>query len=134
MRLTKLQEMTKINEVTSSGGFFTEARGYSDSGEFTDEFYDLFTQSTKMKKVMKNQKWMDYMKSTDFHSMNSDCQDAAKDAIRAVVALENALQRIDRVFDKINGTDEYDDNDDMSMEDPDMLDPEVDDEVPTKGK
>jgi hypothetical protein len=134
MHLKNLQEMTKINEVTSGGGFFTEAKGYSDSGEFTDEFYGLFQQSTKMKMIMKNQKWMDYMKMSDYHTMDSTCQDAAKDAIRAVIALENALQRIDKAFDKINGVDD-DDGDDMPLEDPDALDPELDDdEAPSKGK
>ena len=55
MHLKHLQELTNLNEA--AGGFFTEAKGYSDSSEFTAEFYgELFTQVTKMKKVMKDPK------------------------------------------------------------------------------
>jgi hypothetical protein len=107
MQLKHLQELTTIVEATS-GGFFTEANGYSDSGEFTNEFYDLFAQVTKMKKVMKNQKWLDYMKMTDF-SMSTSTESLARDAIKAIVALENSLQAIDKEFDKANGHDDGDD-------------------------
>lgn len=106
MNLKHLQELTQINEA--NGGFFTEAKGYSDSGEFTDEFYDLFTQSTKMKKVMKNPKWIEYMRLTDFN-MGTSTVDLARDAIKAIVALEAALQAIDKEFDKANGHDDGDD-------------------------
>lgn len=105
MSLKKLQEMTLITEIANGGGFFTEGKGYSDSGEFTDEFYDLFAQVTKMKKVMKNQKWLDYMKLSDYH-MSTNTEDPARDAIKAIVALEEALNKIDREFDRANGHDE----------------------------
>lgn len=101
MSLKHLKEFSQITEATA-GGFFTEAKGYSDSGEFTDEFYDLFAQVTKMKKVMKNQKWVDYMKLTDF-SMQTSTEDYAREAIKAIVALEAALQGIDRELDRANG-------------------------------
>lgn len=101
MSLKHLQELTSITEATS-GGFFTEAKGYSDSGEFTDEFYDLFAQVTKMKKVMKNAKWLDYMKITDMN-LGTSTQESARDAIKAIVALEAALQEIDKDFDRANG-------------------------------
>jgi len=104
MHLKHLQELTNINEATS-GGFFTEAKGYSDSGEFTDEFYDLFAQVTKMKKVMKNPKWLEYMKMTDFN-MSTETQGLARDAIKAIVALEASLQAIDKEFDRANGHDD----------------------------
>lgn len=105
MQLKHLQEFTNINEAASGGGFFTEAKGYSDSGEFTDEFYDLFAQVTKMKKVMKNQKWVDYMKLTDFN-MGTSTEDSAREAIKAIVALEAALTQIDKEFDRANGHDD----------------------------
>ncbi|WP_407307855.1 hypothetical protein [Acinetobacter sp.] len=132
MKLKHLQEFTQINEA-SGGGFFTEARGYSDSGEFTDEFYDLFAQVTKMKKVMKNQKWIDYMKLTDFN-MDTSCETPARDAIKAVVALEDALNQIDREFDHANGhSSDEDDSDEMS-DDVFNDDADLDDTVPSKGK
>lgn len=106
MHLKQLQELTQLTEA--SGGFFTEAKGYSDSGEFTDEFYDLFAQVTKMKKVMKNEKWLGYLKLTDFN-MSTNTEDLGRDAIKAIVALEAALQAIDKEFDKANGHDDGDD-------------------------
>lgn len=107
MSLKHLQELTNITEATS-GGFFTEAKGYSDSGEFTDEFYDLFAQVTKMKKIMKNAKWLDYMKMTDFN-MSTSTESHGRQAIKAIVALESALQAIDKEFDKANGHNDGDD-------------------------
>jgi len=106
MQLKHLQELTHIAEATA-GGFFTEAKGYSDSGEFTDEFYDLFAQVTKMKKVMKNEKWLNYLKMGDINN-DTSTQDPARDAIRAILALEDALHAIDKEFDKANGHDEQD--------------------------
>ena len=105
MHLKHLQELTKLTEA--AGGFFTEAKGYSDAGEFTDEFYDLFTQVTKMKKVMKNEKWLNYLKLTDF-SQQTSTETSGRDAIKAIVALEAALQAIDKEFDRINGHEDDD--------------------------
>ena len=101
MRLTKLQEMTHLKEA-ATGGFFTESKGYDSSGDFTDEFYDLFAQTTKMKKVMKNAKWLEYLRLGDFN-MGTSTEGLGRDAIKAIVALEDALQAIDKAFDKANG-------------------------------
>jgi hypothetical protein len=99
-QLTHLKEMTGLTEAAGPG-FFSEAKQYSDSGEFSDEFYDIFAQVNKMKKVMKNPKWMEYMKATDRnHSLS--VTNAARDALKAVTDLENALIDIDRDFDRIN--------------------------------
>lgn len=101
MHLKHLQELTNLNEA--AGGFFTEAKGYSDSSEFTAEFYgELFTQVTKMKKVMKDPKWVDYMKMADFTN-DTHTEGHARTAIRAIIALEAALQAIDKEFDRANG-------------------------------
>ena len=102
MDLKNLKEMMMIKEA--GAGFFSEAKQYSDSGEFTDEFYDLFAQVTKMKKVMKHPKWLDYMKATD-RNTSSATEGSAKDAIRAITDLEDALHTIDREFDRANGDD-----------------------------
>ena len=126
MQLKQLQELTQFNEA--SGGFFTEAKGYSDSGEFTDEFYDLSTQVTKMKKVMKNAKWLEYMKMTDFN-LDSSTQQYGRDAIKAIVALESALQAIDKEFDKVAGHQE----DAMPNDGLDTL-AQDDEDAPARGK
>lgn len=100
MALTNLKEMMIIKEA--GPGFFSEAKQYGDSGEFTDEFYDLFAFVTKMKKVMKHPKWLDYMKATDRNSTDSETEAPAREAIKAIVDLEDALQAIDREFDRMN--------------------------------
>ncbi len=119
MHLKHLQELTNIVEATS-GGFFTEAKGYTDSSEFTDEFYGLFQQTTKMKMVMKNQKWLDYMKMSDMNNDTNTVQ-YSRDAIKAIVALENALQAIDKEFDKANGHDDDMPNDGLDDLESDAL-------------
>jgi hypothetical protein len=101
--LTHLREMTGLTEAAGPG-FFSEAKQYNDSGEFTDEFYDIFAQVNKMKKVMKHPKWMEFMKATDRNS-DASLTGPAKDAISAVTDLENALIDIDREFDRVNNTD-----------------------------
>ena len=126
MKLRHLQELTQSAEAVNGGGFFTEAKGYTDSSEFTDEFYgELFAQVTKMKKIMKNQKWMDYMKLTDFN-MGTDAEEPARAAIKAVVELEKALQRIDNEFDKANGHGSDDDSDAVISDDETITDDQGD--------
>lgn len=100
MHLKHLKEMTILAEA--GAGFFSEAKQYSDSGEFTDEFYDLFAQVTKMKKVMKHPKWVEYMKASD-RNLGTSVEGSARDAVRAITDLENALIDIDREFDRANG-------------------------------
>lgn len=119
MQLKYLQEFTQIAEA--SGGFFTEAKGYSDAGEFTDEFYDLFAQVTKMKKVMKNEKWLSYLKLSDIDKSTST-QEFGRDAIKAIIALEEALQLIDREFDRAKGHSEDGAGDDADTMPNDGLD------------
>ncbi len=104
MELKHLKTLTTLNEATSGHGFFQEAKQYTDSGEFTDEFYDLFTQVTKMKKVMKNPKWVEYMRTTD-RNFSASTEASARTAIKAVTELEDALTDIDRELDHVNGGD-----------------------------
>lgn len=99
MDLNTLKEMMLINEA--GPGFFSEAKNYSDSGEFTDEFYDLFAQVTKMKKVMKHPKWLEYMKASD-RTLGTITEGLAKDAVKSISDLEDNLRDIDREFDRIN--------------------------------
>ena len=102
MHLKHLQEMQVLAEA--GHGFFSEAKQYSDSGEFSDEFYDLLQQVQKMKKIMKHPKWLEYMRATD-RNFSTSTEGSAKDAMRAVTDLENALIDIDREFDRANGDD-----------------------------
>jgi hypothetical protein len=99
MDLKHLKNLTTLNEA--GNGFFSEAKQYSDSGEFTDEFYDLFAQVTKMKKVMKHPKWIEYMRATDRNS-DTMTEGSARDAIKAITDLEDNLKDIDREFDRLN--------------------------------
>lgn len=95
------KHLKELTEAVTGHGFFQEARLYSDSGEFKDEFYELFAQVTKMKKVMKHPKWLEYMKATD-RNFDADTEGPAKSAIRAVTDLEDALTEIDRQFDRLD--------------------------------
>ena len=99
MDLKHLKKMMNLNEA--GPGFFSEAKQYSDSGEFTDEFYDVFAQVNKIKKIMKHPKWLEYMKASD-RNLGTNVEGAAKDAVRAITDLENALIDIDRDFDRVN--------------------------------
>lgn len=98
MALENLKEMILFNEAGS--GFFSEAKQYSDSGEFSEEFYELFAQVTRMKKVMKHPKWLDYLEAQD-RVHDSGVELSGRDAIRAITDLEDALTDIDREFDRL---------------------------------
>jgi len=100
MDLTNLKEMMLIKEA--GAGFFSEAKQYNDAGEFSDEFYDLFAQVTKMKKIMKHPKWMEYMRTLD-RTGGSMAVGSAQDAIKAVTDLEDHLKDIDREMDRLSG-------------------------------
>lgn len=99
MPLESLKEMVLLNEV--GPGFFSEASHYGDHGQFTDEFYDLFTQVQKMKKVMKSPKWVGYMEATD-RTQGTMMAGSARDAVKAITDLEDHLRDIDREFDRLN--------------------------------
>lgn len=95
-----LKEFTQIDEAVMGAGFFQEAKQYSDADEFFDEFYALFDQVTKLKKVMKAPKWMEWMRASD-RDAGTNTEDAAHDAITAVTELEANLSDIDREFDRV---------------------------------
>ena len=100
MDLKNIKEMLLLNEAGL--GFFSEAKQYESSGEFTDEFHDLLALVVKMKTIMKHPKWMEYMRASD-RNLDTTVEGAARDAIRALVDLENAFMDIDREFDRANG-------------------------------
>lgn len=99
MSLSNLKEMTRIKEARQR---LTEASSsYDDSSEFTDEFYTMAQDISKMKKQMKNARWMDWMKSTDSNFGTSTVSVAQK-AIDAINALDRAFADLDEQFDEAN--------------------------------
>ncbi len=76
-----------------------EADEFDDSAEFTEEFYGIMQDVTKMKKKMKAARWMAWMKSTD-ENHSTECQAKAKNAIAAVVFLEDTLKAVDDELEK----------------------------------
>lgn len=77
----------------------TEAKEYSDSSDFTDEFYGIVQQVAKMKQAMKNPRWIGWMKTTD-DNFGTDTQTPARSAITAVNSLDSQLGDIDDELDK----------------------------------
>lgn len=94
-----------VNQAQMSEGIemnddvLLEAKEYSDSSDFTDEFYGIVGQVAKMKQAMKNQRWMNWMKTTD-NNFGTDTQTPARSAITAVNSLDAQLSDIDDELDK----------------------------------
>jgi hypothetical protein len=97
--------VSQVHEAqgSGSGSVLLEAKGdYSDSGEFTDEFFGLFDHLNKMKAVIKAPRWLEYMKMTDTNFGTSTVESALS-TISALNSLDAALHDIDAEFDKANG-------------------------------
>jgi hypothetical protein len=77
----------------------TEAKDYSDSGEFTDEFYGIVQSVAKIKQLVKNPRWMAWMKTTDSNFATSTVE-PAKNFVSAINDADRALSEIDEEFDK----------------------------------
>lgn len=95
-----------INQAQMSEGvemdddeMLTEAKEYSDSSDFTDEFYGIVQQVAKMKQAMKNPRWMGWMAVTD-NNFGTDTQTPARSAITAINSLDAQLSEIDDELDK----------------------------------
>lgn len=93
--------VSQVNEGTSvAGDVLTEANSdYSDSSEFTDEFYGMMESITKIKGKMKNARWMKWMKTTD-SNFGTECEVPARSAISAVNTLSAQFDDIDAELDK----------------------------------
>ena len=90
MKLTKLEEL-----ANRQGRPLTEAKGeYSDSAEFTDEFYGVIQQITAIKKIMKSPRWAKWMQSTD-ENFGTKVVSKSKDATFALDKLDEALRNLD---------------------------------------
>jgi hypothetical protein len=77
----------------------TEAKEYSDSSEFTNEFYEMMKDIADFKKTVKNPRWMAWLKATD-DNFGTDCQTPGRAAITAINTLDAQLNDIDAEFDK----------------------------------
>lgn len=88
-----------IHQVSLTEGLITEAKDYSDSGEFTDEFYGIVQSVAKIKQLVKNPRWMAWMKTTDSNFATSTVE-PAKNFVSAINDADRALSEIDEEFDK----------------------------------
>lgn len=94
-------QLKKVKAADKSGKTnLKEAKDYSDSGDFTDEFYgDLHGAVRKVEHIVKAPRWMNYMKMTDVN-FGTNTVPAAKALIEALGDLKLALRQIDAEFDK----------------------------------
>ena len=76
-----------------------EAKEYSDSSAFSDELFDLKKQVAGIQGVMKNPRWMNWMKITDTN-FGTDTQTPASSAITAINSLDAQLSDLDNELDK----------------------------------
>lgn len=94
--------VSQVNEgAAPTGKVLVEGKDYSDSSEFTDEFYGIVQQVAKMKQAMKNPRWLAWMKTTD-SNFGTETEVPARAAIQAVNSLDAQLSDIDAEFDKAN--------------------------------
>lgn len=99
MKLTKLEELSKNKSAAPQ---LTEAKTeYSDSAEFTDEFYGVMQTVQSLKKIMRSPRWMRWMESTDLN-FGTKAAAKAKDANFALGKLEASLIEIDDELESAN--------------------------------
>ena len=83
-------------------GLIQEASSdYSDSSEFTDEFYGMLEKIAQFKGKMKNPRWMKWMRTTDTN-FGTETEQPALGAIDAINTLHAQFQDIDEELDKAN--------------------------------
>lgn len=92
--------LSQVNEGQSSvGSILAEGSTYADSADFTDEFFTLHEKVNSLEKVMKNPRWMAWMKTTD-QNFGTECEGHAKDAKDALTALKNSLNQVGEQLDQ----------------------------------
>lgn len=74
---------------------------YSDSSEFTDEFYGMLEKIAQFKGKMKNPRWINWMRDTD-SNFGTETEQPALGAIDAINTLHTQFQDIDSELDKAN--------------------------------
>lgn len=75
-----------------------EAKDYSDSSEFTDEFYGVIQKVNEIKRAVKAPRWMAWMKTTD-HNFSTNCEALGRDVITAVNALDKSITELEDNLD-----------------------------------
>lgn len=92
-----------VNQVheglAEDGTVLTEAADYSDSSDFTEEFYKMSGQIVDMKGKMKNPRWLKWMQVTDTN-FGTECEVPARAAIQAINTLSTQFDDIDAELDK----------------------------------
>lgn len=79
--------------TVTEGRRLTEAKDYSDSGEFTDELFDISSHISKMKQITRQPRWTNWMQVTD-DNYSTSCVALNKDfAVK--------LGELDKAFDSL---------------------------------
>lgn len=90
-----------IQQVALSESLIVEGKEYADSAEFTDEFYGMMQTVAKLKQIVKNPRWLNWLKTTDTN-FATDVVEPGKQFIGAINDADSALRAIDEEFDKAN--------------------------------
>lgn len=78
-------------------GLIVEGKDYEDSGDFTDELFTVADHINKMKQIVRQPRWMNWMRVTDDNfgtsaaALNQDFTAKLKEVDTAFTALENEL-------------------------------------------
>ncbi len=75
-----------------------EGKSYSDSAEFTEEFYGMHNKLLDIKRIVKSDRWMDWMKVTD-HNHLTNCVESAKRVVEATGELYTAFDELEGQLD-----------------------------------
>ena len=92
MAFTRLSQLLKQTVVESDS-----TNRYSDSTDFTEEFYSILDEAKKLETKLKSTKILDWMKSTD-DLYGTDTIDDLHASQTAVEELVSSLENIDRAM------------------------------------
>ncbi len=80
------------------GDVLLEAKDYSDSAEFTEEFYTMISKVNDIKRVVKAPRFMNWMKVTD-HNFDTNCEQLGRAVVEATDALHQAVNDLEDNLD-----------------------------------
>ncbi len=80
------------------GEALLEGKDYSDSAEFTDEFYGMISKVNDIKRIVKAPRFMSWMKVTD-HNFDTNCEQLGRAVIDATDALHTAVNELEDNLD-----------------------------------
>jgi hypothetical protein len=88
----------KFDEALETLGTLLEGKDYSDSAEFTEEFYGMISKVNDIKRIVKAPRFMNWMKVTD-HNFDTTCVEGGKAVVAAVDALHSAVNDLENQLD-----------------------------------